>query len=223
MLGLRRLAATTPTTLVPRRQLCTTPSPTFTQAFWKWTTQQRPSWKESPTEAAVAFVVFGITGSTSVAVVRPTLKKTTGIEGSLKDGPWSYRIASILAVSPIYATMLVTFGTLAGRHRFFAAMSQSLGDPPQGGSETVRTRSNSASGSVYQPWRNLWVQPRTRHGVGNDSCSMWYGTAMRYGRRALHATPTGPVLCTRLRPEFCSLVARCARAVHSMLLIVEGK
>ena len=126
MLGLRRLAATTPTTLVPRRQLCTTPSPTFTQAFWKWTTQQRPSWKESPTEAAVAFVVFGITGSTSVAVVRPTLKKTTGIEGSLKDGPWSYRIASILAVSPIYATMLVTFGTLAGRHRFFAAMSQKI-------------------------------------------------------------------------------------------------
>ena len=77
-------------------------------------------------EAAVAFVVFGITGSTSVAVVRPTLKSTFGIEGSLKEGPWSYRISSILAVSPIYASMLVTFGTIAGRHRFFAGMAHKI-------------------------------------------------------------------------------------------------
>ena len=101
-------------------------SSSLAQSFWKWTTQQRPSWKESPTEAAVAFVVFGITGSTSGAVVRPTLKSTIGLEGSLREGPWSYRIVSILAVSPIYATMLVTFGTIAGRHRFFAGMSHKI-------------------------------------------------------------------------------------------------
>ena len=94
--------------------------------FWAWTTQHRPSWKESPLEAAVAFTVFGITGSSSVAVVRPTLKSVLGIEGSLREGPNSYRVMSVLAVSPIYATMLVTFGTLAGRHRFFASMANKI-------------------------------------------------------------------------------------------------
>ena len=54
------------------------------QRFWAWTLQQRPSWKEDKVEAAVAFTVFGITGSTSVAVVRPALKHVTGIEGSLR-------------------------------------------------------------------------------------------------------------------------------------------
>lgn len=77
-------------------------------------------------EAAVICTVFGITGTTSVAVVRPVLKQTTGIEGSMKDGPWSYRIASLVAVSPVYATILVAVGTAAGRHRFFAAMARKI-------------------------------------------------------------------------------------------------
>ena len=117
------------TTLLPTRRLCTSAPPAaegIWSKFWDWTLQQRPSWKESPTEAAVIFVVFGITGSTSVAFVRPALKHTIGLEGSMREGPWSYRIASILAVSPIYATMLVTFGTIAGRHRFFAGMSHKI-------------------------------------------------------------------------------------------------
>ena len=29
-------------------------------------------------------------------------------------------------MSPIYATLLVTFGTIAGRHRFFANMAQKI-------------------------------------------------------------------------------------------------
>lgn len=99
---------------------------TASERFWAWTTQQRPSWKENKTEAAVAFVVFGVTGSTSVKLVRPALKACTGMEGNMVDGPWSYRITSILAVSPIYATLLVTFGTLAGRHRFFAMMANKI-------------------------------------------------------------------------------------------------
>ena len=96
------------------------------QRFWEWTNQKRPSWKENKTEAAVAFVVFGITGSTSVKLVRPTLKSAIGMEGSLRDGPWSYRLTSLVAVSPIYATLLVTFGTIAGRHRFFATMANKI-------------------------------------------------------------------------------------------------
>ena len=78
--------------------------------FWTWTTQARPSWRESKLEAAVIFCVFGVTGSTSVAVVRPCLKNSIGLEGNMVDGPWSYRILSLLAVSPIYACFLLTFG-----------------------------------------------------------------------------------------------------------------
>ena len=74
----------------------------------------------------VLIFVFGITGSSSVHLVRPALKSTIGLEGSMRDGPWSYRITSILAVSPIYATLLVTFGTVAGRHRFFARMASNI-------------------------------------------------------------------------------------------------
>ena len=114
------------------------------QRFWRWTTQPRPSWKEDKTEAAVAFCVFGVTGSSSVAVVRPLLRETTGLEGSMKDGPWSYRIISLLCVSPVYACVLVTvgaqrrvffhprlaepsfLGTVAGRHLFFANMANKI-------------------------------------------------------------------------------------------------
>eukprot|EP00408_Alexandrium_pacificum_P012852 CAMPEP_0171235236 /NCGR_PEP_ID=MMETSP0790-20130122/41842_1 /TAXON_ID=2925 /ORGANISM="Alexandrium catenella, Strain OF101" /LENGTH=178 /DNA_ID=CAMNT_0011701541 /DNA_START=51 /DNA_END=588 /DNA_ORIENTATION=- len=77
-------------------------------------------------EAAVVFVVFGLTGSTSVALVRPCFKALTGIDGNLRDGPWSYRIGSLLMVSPVYAAVLITFGTLSGRHLFFAKMGQKI-------------------------------------------------------------------------------------------------
>ena len=94
--------------------------------FWAWTTQKRPSWKEDKVEAAVAIVVFGVTGSTSVAVVRPALKSTIGLEGSMIEGPNSYRVLSLVLVSPIYACFLLTFGTLAGRHTFFAGMGMRI-------------------------------------------------------------------------------------------------
>jgi hypothetical protein len=96
------------------------------ERFWEWTTQHRPTWRESKVEAAVVFCVFGVTGSTSVALTRPALKSTFGLEGSMADGPWSYRIISVLAVSPIYACCLLAFGTAAGRHTFFAAMATKI-------------------------------------------------------------------------------------------------
>ena len=95
--------------------------PSSSSSFWTWTTQQRPSWRENKTEAAVLFCVFGVTGSSSVYFVRPCLK-TLGIEGSMTEGPWSYRVLSILLVSPIYSVILITIGTLAGRHRYFSNM-----------------------------------------------------------------------------------------------------
>ena len=44
----------------------------------------------------------------------------------MREGPWSYRVLSLVLVSPIYATFLVTFGTLAGRHIFFANMARKI-------------------------------------------------------------------------------------------------
>jgi hypothetical protein len=92
--------------------------------FWRWTTQNRPHWRESKLEAAVIFCVFGATGSSSVYFVRPLLSKV-GINGTMMDGPNSYRVLSILLVSPVYACILLTLGTLSGRHTFFAKVHYS--------------------------------------------------------------------------------------------------
>lgn len=95
-------------------------------SFWQWTTTQRASFKESKKEAAIAFVVFGITGTLSMVAVRPALKSVFGLEGSLAEGPNSYRIMSILCVSPFYAAILLAIGTLSGRHNTFAKMSMQI-------------------------------------------------------------------------------------------------
>jgi hypothetical protein len=98
----------------------------YAQRFWRWTLTERPSWRESKVEAAVLFTVFGITGSTSVALVRPAMKNVFGLDGTMIDGPWSYRIGSIIIVSPVYACVLLSVGTLAGRHRYFANQARKI-------------------------------------------------------------------------------------------------
>ena len=102
------------------------PQNNYTNRFWQWTTSVRPPWKNNLTEAAIAFTVFGITGTASVTLVRPAITNILGIEGSLIEGPNSYRIMSVLCISPIYATILMIMGTLAGRHIFFAKMSAKI-------------------------------------------------------------------------------------------------
>ena len=101
------------------------PAESLSSRFWKWTTQERPHWRESKLEAAVLFCVFGVTGSSSVALVRPALHNA-GIQGTMMEGPNSYRVLSILIVSPIYATVLMTLGTLSGRHNYFAKMGMKI-------------------------------------------------------------------------------------------------
>ena len=97
-------------------------SSALSKRFWSLTTQPRPKWQDDKSEAAVLFCVFGVTGSSSMFFVRPCLK-TFGIEGNWVEGPWSYRFLSFIIISPIYATILMTLGTLSGRHSFFANMS----------------------------------------------------------------------------------------------------
>lgn len=94
-----------------------------TETFWKWTTQSRPYWMKDWKEGIIACIVFGITGTASMMIVRPTVEKVFHLKGSLLEGPNSYRVVSLLSISPIYAMMLTVIGTLAGRHSFFAGMA----------------------------------------------------------------------------------------------------
>lgn len=97
--------------------------------FWQWTTQRRPDqvkfsapwWKDT----AIKISVYAATGSTSLYCVRPLLTKA-GVEGNWTDGPWSYRITSLFVVSPVYSILMLGFGTLAGRHIFFASMTRKI-------------------------------------------------------------------------------------------------
>jgi hypothetical protein len=67
--------------------------------------------------------------------VRPAVKDVLGIQGTMRDGPWSYRICSIVIMSPIYGTLLVLVGTLFGRHAYFRHFSVKIfsrfGVPPE--------------------------------------------------------------------------------------------
>lgn len=100
----------------------------LTNRFWTWTTRERPNWKTNVGEGLLAIIIFGITGSTSMFFVRPLLSQV-GIEGSLVNGPNSYRafsFACIVVTSPLYATMLLFYGTIFGRHIYFAKMSTKI-------------------------------------------------------------------------------------------------
>lgn len=45
-----------------------------------------------------------------MVIVRPAVSNVLGLEGSLKDGPWSYRICSLVIMTPLYSAMLVVVG-----------------------------------------------------------------------------------------------------------------
>lgn len=96
------------------------------ERFWKWTTQERPFWMKDWKEGTIACIIFAITGSSSMMLVRPMVEKVFNLKGSMIEGPNSYRVISLLAVSPIYAMMLTLIGTLGGRHRFFAGMAMKI-------------------------------------------------------------------------------------------------
>jgi len=68
-------------------------------------------------------VVFAITGSSTMVLCRPLLKDGLRMEGSLRDGPWSYRVAYVTLITPIYSVLLVSIGTVFGHHYFFKKMA----------------------------------------------------------------------------------------------------
>jgi hypothetical protein len=122
----RSLLSSTNNIRLIKRSLSSSSSPpssslSLSSRFWKWTTQDRKPWKEDMKEAVIICTVFAITGSSTLIFVRPLLG-SLGIKGTWKDGPNSYRLSSILLISPIYSMILISIGTIAGRHRFFATM-----------------------------------------------------------------------------------------------------
>mmetsp|Transcript_71949 Transcript_71949/g.105407 ORF Transcript_71949/g.105407 Transcript_71949/m.105407 type:complete len:93 (-) Transcript_71949:165-443(-) len=59
--------------------------------------------------------------------MRPILRKALNEPtGSLAEGPNTYRAASLLLLSPVYASVLVCVGTLSGRHVYFAKMTHKI-------------------------------------------------------------------------------------------------
>jgi hypothetical protein len=108
-------------------------------------------------EMALVCTVFGITGSSTMVLVscilwlgieisisflssfcrkvRPAVSEGLGLKGSMKEGPWSYRICSLVVMTPIYAALLVLVGTVFGRHQYFRHFSVKMwsrfGIPPE--------------------------------------------------------------------------------------------
>jgi len=86
-------------------------------------------------EMGLICTVFAITGTSTMIIVRPAVSEILGIKGSLKDGPWSYRICSIVIMTPIYSLLLVVVGTIFGRHAYFrhfaVKMFSRFGIPPE--------------------------------------------------------------------------------------------
>mmetsp|Transcript_9808 Transcript_9808/g.22095 ORF Transcript_9808/g.22095 Transcript_9808/m.22095 type:complete len:224 (-) Transcript_9808:284-955(-) len=86
-------------------------------------------------EMALICTVFGITGSSTMFLVRPAVSNVLGLQGSMKDGPWSYRICSLVIMTPMYSALLVIVGTVFGRHAYFRHFSVKMfsrfGVPPE--------------------------------------------------------------------------------------------
>ncbi|CAJ1925808.1 unnamed protein product [Cylindrotheca closterium] len=117
----------------------TVPEPQGIAGFWQRFIGPKPmperwtaAWYR---EVTLICTVFAITGSSTMVLVRPAVSKGLALEGSMKEGPWSYRICSIVIMTPIYATLLVMVGTLFGRHHYFRHFSVKMwsrfGIPPE--------------------------------------------------------------------------------------------
>jgi len=63
--------------------------------------------------------VFAATGLSSMYVVRPVTENVFGVQGSIRDGPWSYRLACVFFFTPCYACILVGIGTAVGQQAYF--------------------------------------------------------------------------------------------------------
>eukprot|EP00667_Euglena_gracilis_P026562 EG_transcript_32065 len=71
----------------------------------------------------IVCLVFAIAGSSIMFLVRPFIKNVLKIEGSLKEGPNSFRILYVMLVPPIYSSVLVVTGVIFGRKAYFVPVA----------------------------------------------------------------------------------------------------
>ncbi len=68
-------------------------------------------------QVLIIFIVFGITGSSSLKVASPILN-FMGIHGNSMS-PYLYWPLRVVVIFPVYQVLLLLFGTLLGQFRFF--------------------------------------------------------------------------------------------------------
>jgi hypothetical protein len=102
-------------------------------------------------EMVLICTVFAITGTSTMMLVRPAVKNVLGLEGSFKDGPWAYRISTIVIMSPLYSILLVVVGTVFGRHAYFRFFSVKMlsrfGIPPE-----LMDKNFEAAKKTFKKW-----------------------------------------------------------------------
>ena len=72
---------------------------------------------ESNFQFIIIFIVFGITGSTSLLISGPILD-FINLE-KLITVNWVYWLVRIIIIFPIYQLLLIVIGSLLGQHKFF--------------------------------------------------------------------------------------------------------
>jgi hypothetical protein len=102
-------------------------------------------------EMVLICTVFAITGTSTMMLVRPAVKNVLGLEGSFKEGPWAYRISTIVIMSPLYSILLVMVGTVFGRHAYFRFFSVKMlsrfGIPPE-----LMDKNFEAAKKTFRKW-----------------------------------------------------------------------
>ena len=67
----------------------------------------------------IVVVAFSLTGTLSMVLGRFLFRSVLQLDGDLWSGPWSYRLAYLLLILPVYSVTLVAVGTLLGKHAYF--------------------------------------------------------------------------------------------------------
>mmetsp|Transcript_50810 Transcript_50810/g.99353 ORF Transcript_50810/g.99353 Transcript_50810/m.99353 type:complete len:173 (+) Transcript_50810:63-581(+) len=113
---------------VTRRRVSSAPPPSErATTFWeRWTAPvEMPQSRTGRWFAEIFLIncVFAVTGSATMFLVRPAITDLLKLEGSMRNGPWSYRLTSLVVMTPLYPCLLVAVGTAAGRHAYFRHMA----------------------------------------------------------------------------------------------------
>lgn len=79
---------------------------------------------ENNLQLVIIFIVFALTGSSSVRLAEPLLD-FIGIDGD-RVNPWLYWPFRVLLIFPLYQLLLVAYGWLFGQFAFFWNMEKKI-------------------------------------------------------------------------------------------------